>query len=142
MLLHPSSNFEIKIYYQNKPKFNGVSSRNNLSEIKDRAYLINLDEYKSVGTYSIVLHANGDNPLCFDTFGVKHISKEIKTFIDKINIITKICIIQTNDAIKCKYQCVGFINFKLKDRKILDYTNLFSPNYYGRNCKIVLKDFQ
>ena len=32
---HPLTNFEIQKYYQNKPKFNGVYSRNNLSKIKD-----------------------------------------------------------------------------------------------------------
>ena len=36
-------NFDIQKYYQNKPKFNGVYSRNNLPKIKDRASIINLD---------------------------------------------------------------------------------------------------
>ena len=34
MLPHPLTNFEIQKYYQNEPKFNGVSSRNNLSKKK------------------------------------------------------------------------------------------------------------
>ena len=45
MLSHPPTNFEIQKYYQNKPRFNGVYSRDNLSKIKDGAYVINLDEY-------------------------------------------------------------------------------------------------
>ena len=40
MLSHPLTNFKIKKYYQN-----GVYSRDNLPEIKDGAYVINLDEY-------------------------------------------------------------------------------------------------
>ena len=46
---HPLTNFEIQKYYKNEPRFNGVFSRNNLSEynfikkIKDGAYMINLD---------------------------------------------------------------------------------------------------
>ena len=48
MLPHPLTNFEIQKYYQNKPKFNGVYSRNNLPKIKDGVYVINLDEYKSI----------------------------------------------------------------------------------------------
>ena len=48
---HPLTNFEIQKYYQNKPKFNGVYSRINLHKIKDGAYVINLDEYKSIGTH-------------------------------------------------------------------------------------------
>ena len=35
-------NFEIKSYFQNKSKFNGVYSRNNLHKIKDGAYVTNL----------------------------------------------------------------------------------------------------
>ena len=50
---HPLTNFEIKKYYQNEPKFNGVYSRNSLPKIKDGAYVIRLDEYKSIGTHSI-----------------------------------------------------------------------------------------
>ena len=48
---HPLTNFEIQKYYQNEPKFNGVYSRNNLPQIKDAAYVINLDEFKSIGTH-------------------------------------------------------------------------------------------
>ena len=33
------------------PKFNGVHSRYKLPKIKDGAYVINLDEYKSIGTH-------------------------------------------------------------------------------------------
>ena len=46
MPTHSLTNFEIQKYYQNESKFNGVYSRNNLSKIKDGAYIINLDEYK------------------------------------------------------------------------------------------------
>ena len=40
MLPHPLTNFEIQKHYQNEPKFNGVYSRNSLSKIKYRAYVI------------------------------------------------------------------------------------------------------
>ena len=53
MLLHPLINFEIQIYYQNKPKSNCVYSRSTLSKIKDVTYKINLDEYESIGTHWI-----------------------------------------------------------------------------------------
>ena len=48
----------IRKYYQNEPKFKGVHSRNNLPDIvKDGAYVVNLDEHKSVGTHWITLYA-------------------------------------------------------------------------------------
>ena len=54
MLPHPLTNFEIQ-RYKNKPIFNGVYSRNNLPKVKDWAYVINLDEYKSIGTHWVVI---------------------------------------------------------------------------------------
>ena len=51
MLSHLLFNVEIPICYQNKPKFSGVYSRNNLPKIKIGAYVINLDEYESIGIH-------------------------------------------------------------------------------------------
>ena len=48
---HPLTSFEIQKYYENKTKFNGVYSRNNLSKRKDKAYIINIDEYESIGNH-------------------------------------------------------------------------------------------
>ena len=52
---HPLTNFEIQKYYQNEPKSNGVYSRDNLTEIKDGAYVINPDEYSNIGTHRVAL---------------------------------------------------------------------------------------
>ena len=84
MPLHPLTNFEIQKFYKNQLKFNGVYSRNNLhNKIKDGAYVINLDEYSDIGTHWIVLYViKNNNVTYFDSFGVEHITKEIKKFID------------------------------------------------------------
>ena len=37
----------------------------------------------------------------------------------------------------CRYFCNGFIDFMLKRRSLLDYINLFSPNKYEKNNKIL-----
>ena len=74
---HPLKNFQIQKYYQNEPKFNGVYSRDNLPKTKDGSYVINLDEYESIGTHWIALYMNGNNVTYFDSFGVEHIPKEI-----------------------------------------------------------------
>ena len=53
---HPLTNFEIQQYYQNKSRFNGVHSRDNLpKQVKDGAYVINLDEHKDTVTHWVVL---------------------------------------------------------------------------------------
>ena len=58
---HPLTNFEIQKYYQNKPRFNGIYSRNDLPKIQDGEYVINLDEYESIGVHSIDFYVNIDN---------------------------------------------------------------------------------
>ena len=47
MPLHALNNFELQRYYKNEPKFNGFYSKNNLPQIKDKTYAINVDDYKS-----------------------------------------------------------------------------------------------
>ena len=42
----------------------------------------------------------------------------------------------------CGYFSIGFIDFMLKSKSLLDYTNLFSPNDYEKNDNIILKYFQ
>ena len=60
MPAHPLTNFEKRKYYQIKPIFIGVYSRDNLTEIKDRAYVINLDEYSDIGIHWVALYANNN----------------------------------------------------------------------------------
>ena len=40
----------------------------------------------------------------------------------------------------CGYFCIELIDFMLKDKILLDYTNLFSPNDYEKNDKIILDE--
>ena len=85
MLPHPLNNFEIQKYYQNKPRFNGVYSRDNLPKIKDGAYVINLYEYSDIGTHWIAFYVQNNDVTYFDSFGVEHIPEEIKTYIGNKN---------------------------------------------------------
>ena len=127
------TNFEIQKHYQNELKFSSVYSRNNLPTIKDRAYVINLDKYKSIGTNWIALYVKSNNMKYFDSLGVEQIPKEIKKFIGNKNIITNIYRIQVYDWIMWGYVCTGFNDFMLKGKSLLDYANLFSLNDYEKN---------
>ena len=92
------TNFEIQKYYENEPRFIGVYSRDNLpKEIKDGAYVINLDEHADTGTHWIALFCNKNKIVYFDSFGVEHIPKEIKKFIRNKNIKTNIYRVQANE---------------------------------------------
>ena len=88
---HPLTNFKIQKYYQNEPRFNGVYSKNNLPKIKDGAYVINVDEYSDIGTSWVSLYVHNNDVIYFDSFGVEHIPKEMKAFIDcSLSITTKV----------------------------------------------------
>ena len=50
--------------------------------------------------------------------------------------------IQANYSVMCGYFCIGFIDFVLKVKSLLDYANLFSSNEYEKNDKIIQKYFQ
>ena len=133
---HPLTNFEIQKYYQNEPRFNGVYSRDNLPEIKDGAYIINLGEYSDIGTHWVALYVQNNNVTYFDSFGVEHIPKKIKAFINctsssalhNKNIKTNILRIQAYDSIMCGYFCIGFVDFMLKRKNLTEFTNLLSLN--------------
>ena len=100
MTPRPLTNFEIQWYYQNKPRFNGVYSGDNLPDkIKDGAYVINLDEYSDVGTHWIVLYVNNKIVTYFDSFGIENISKEVKKFVNNNNIIANIFRLQAFDSV-------------------------------------------
>ena len=127
MLSHPLTNFEKQKYYQKKPKFNAVYSSNNLPETKDAAYVINLDAYRSIGTHWIALYVNAKKVTYFDSFGVKHIPKEIRKFIGNKNFKTNIYRTQVYDLIMYGCFCIRFIDFMVKGKSLLEYSNLFFP---------------
>ena len=75
-------NFKRQKYYENEPRFNGAYSWDNLpEEIKDGAYVINLDEHADTGTHWVALVCKKNKIVYFDSLGVEHIPEEIKKFI-------------------------------------------------------------
>ena len=142
MTFHLLTNFEIQAYYENKPRFIGVYSRDNLPDkIKNGAYVISLDEYSDIGTHWTSLYVNNKTVIYFDSFGIEHIPKEVKKFIGNRNIITNIYRIQNYDSIMCGYFCIGFIDYMFKSKSLTNYTNLFSPSNFKKNDGIILNYF-
>ena len=96
----------------------------------------------------------------FDSFGVEHIPKEIKTFLNRRslnsstsyrplssasrnkNIKTNIFRVQAYDSVMCGCFCIGSIDFMLKEKTLIEYTNLFSPNNFEKNDHIILSYFK
>ena len=50
--------------------------------------------------------------------------------------------LQAYDSIMCGYFCIKFINYMLKGKTLLDYTNLFSPNDFKKNNQIIKRIFK
>ena len=139
---HPLTKIEISEYYKNEPRFNGVYSRNTLpNKIKKGVYVINLDEYENTGTHWVSLFVKPKYTVYFDSFGVEHIPKEINKFIHN-EIKSNIFRIQAYDSIMSRYFCIEFINYLLKGKTLLYYTNLFSPNDFKKNDQAIKRIFK
>ena len=78
----------------------------------------------------------------FDSFGIEHIPEEINKFIGNKKIKASIFRIQAYNSIMCGYFCIEFINYMLKGKKLLDYTNLFSPNDFKENDQVIKRIFK
>ena len=135
-------------------------SRNNLpNKIKKGAYVINLDEYENKGTHSVSLFVKTNEVIYCDSFGIEHIPKKINKFINNdttkstaelsslersaiSSIKSNIFRIQAYDSIMCGYFCIEFINYMLKGKTLLDYTNLFSPNDFKKNDQVIKRIFK
>ena len=81
---------------------------------------------------------------------MEHIPREINKFIrskklgSAVNndIKSSIFRIQAYDSIMCGYFCIEFINYMLKGKTLLDYTNLFSPNDFKKNDRVIKRIFK
>ena len=132
------TNFEIKEYYENEPKFNGVYSRDNLLKtIKNGAYIINVDEYADLGTHWMALYVKNNEVIYVDSFDIEHVPQEIKRFIGHKNTKTNIFRIQADNSKMCGYLCIGFIDFIFAGKTLIDFTSLFSLYDFKKNDDII-----
>ena len=72
----------------------------------------------------------------------EHIPNEINKFIGNKSIKSNIFRLQAYDSIMCGYYCIEFVNYMLKGKTLLDYTNLFSPNDFKKNDQIIKRIFK
>ena len=95
---HPLTNIEIREYYANETRFNGVYSRNNLpNKIKKGAYIINLDEYENTGTHWVSLFVKANKVIYFDSFGINIFLKKL---INSLIIILKVIYLEYKHMIQ------------------------------------------
>ena len=113
-----------------------------LKKIKDGAYVINLNEHPDTGTHWLALFCKKNEIVYFDSLGVVQIPAEIKNFIGNKNIKANIYCIQANNSVMCGYFCIGFIDFMLAGKKLIDYTAFVSPHNFDKKDQIILSYFK
>ena len=86
--------------------------------------------------------SSSERTVYFDSFGVEHVPKEINKFTGNKKIKASIFRIQAYDSIMCGYFCIEFINYMLKGKTLLDYTNLFSPNDFKKSDRVIKRIFK
>ena len=92
------------------------STEGNSVEVKDEAYMINLDEYSDIGTHWIDLYLQNKDVTYFDGFGVVYIAKKIKIFINNKSIKTNI--FRIYDSIMYGYFWIRFTDFVLAGKTL------------------------
>ena len=50
--------------------------------------------------------------------------------------------IQAYNSIMCGYFCIEVINYMRKGKTLLDYTNLFLPNDFKKNDRVIKRIFK
>ena len=101
--------------------------------------IINIDNKKSKGTYWVSLIIERNTAVYFDYFGTEYVPQEVLTTIKDKSITHNQLLsrIQDNDYIMCGFYCIAFIECLLAGKTLLYYTNLFLPNDYKKNDKII-----
>ena len=75
-------------------------------------------------------------------FGVEHVPKEIKKFIEHKNIKTNIFRIEADNSVRYGYFCIGFIDFMFAGKSLIGFTSLFSPYGFKKNDDIISSYFK
>ena len=88
------------------------------------------------------MYSLNNNVTYFDSLGLGHIPKEIKTFIENKNTTTNNFRIQTYNSIMCGNFCIGFIDFMVTGKSLTGFTNLFSPCNFKKNDDIILNYYK
>ena len=73
--------------------------------------------------------------------GIEYITQKVLNKTKDKSITHDLFRKQDNESIIHGFFCITFIEYILAGKTLLDYTNLFSPNYYKKNDKIIYRYF-
>ena len=105
-------------------------------------YITNLDDKNSKGTHWVSLFIDRNTAVYFDSFGIEYIPLKVLNKIRDKSI--------THNTFKYRIMNLLWVDFIvspsekyiLAGKTLLDYANLFSPNYSKKNDKIIYKYFK
>ena len=89
-----------------------------------------------------LLYIHKNVAVYFDSFGIEYIPQEVLNKIRDKSITHNTFRVQDNESIMCGFYGIAFIEYMFAGKALLDYTNLFSPNDYKKNDKIIYKYFK
>ena len=92
---------------------------------------------KDKRTHRVSLSVDRNAALYFDSFGIGYIPQEVLKKIRDKSINHNIFRIQCDDSIMCGFYCTTFREYMIAGKTLLDYTNLFFPNDYHTDEKII-----
>ena len=91
-------------------------------------HVINLNDNNSKGTHWVLLFIDKNIAVYFDSFGIENILQKALNKIKDKSITHNIFRMQDNESIMCGFYCIYVKEYMLAGKRLLDYTNLFSPN--------------
>ena len=95
---------------------------------------------KSKGTHWVSLFIDRNTAVYFEY--IEYIPQKVLNKIRGKSITHNIFRIQDNESIMFRFCCISFIEHMIAGKTLLDYTNLFSPNGYKKNDKIIYNYFK
>ena len=106
-------------------------------------YATNLNDKDSKRTHWVSLFIDRNLAVyCILLFGIEYIPQEVLNKIRNKSVTHNVFRIQDNESIVCGFYFITFIEYMLVGKSLLDFTNLFFPNDYKKNDKIIYKYFK
>ena len=75
-------------------------------------------------------------------FGAEYITQDVLNNVKDKFITINILRTQSDDSLMCRFSCIAFRENLITGKYLLDYTNLFYPNKYIKNDKMIYHYFK
>ena len=141
-MIAPLTNYNFMDYYNDDAAFGGVFSRDNVPQLSNRFYIINLDDLQGPGTHWVVVFNIGKPCIYFDSFAVPPPKEVIKRMLKtKKDLVRNTYRIQDLTSDNCGFFCIYVIDELQKNRQLIDILVDFEPLDYKKNDDFINEIF-